>query len=757
MEREDKFFVIATKGFGKTLLLKAKRIYYEQKGRNIPCLPEGSLLDKPLGDKIFSRDMLELYNSVQSWSNLWLASIIITILKYTETLNVSDLNPNIASLINDSELRTVTDHFVNILGLERNNFFEIVKICEHKFIPKIKNIHTPIAIFIDNVDEYFNKHIINQEQTSPTTIGMTSPLVWYYSQIGLVDTIYKLFRVNHHIKIFASIRKEAFLKLAEYDSMIQQYLGVSIDIAYSYPALKEIFLKNIVKESSKNLVHPLKKDTDLIVSFLGISEVTHEYTQEKEDIFDYIYRHTLLRPRDFMTIGGKISQLAPRERNEDILKKLINKAATEIADQYINEFLPHMGEMNLKKILSLIKSNSLSEKEVKNICSKFNNISCVDRDCKGCQANHIFCDLFKVGLLGYIRKEPVSGQEIQTFVIPGEKTFAQSGVLPPSSYYLIHPVLDEKIRAANTEYEDNIDKVNIVGYDRLWKESFEITGGVQILDKISEGATSIVYSARATKNLPYAKIGDKLAVKLFFKMPDSRILQRFKTEVTIGISLRSEYLVKYYYDGIYETRLEKRLFIIMELIEGQKLKATFEDLKWMDNNKRNSYLLNILTDILNALKILHDNKIIHRDLQPSNILVRNSKAVLIDYGASKYLTGDNITNNWEEMGTRRYWAPECLGQGENRWSPQTDVFMLASCMVHLLTGKYLFNDALNYSDFYEKLRKYGKQELSLPEIEELPNWLLPEIKNQLHLMLTPKFEDRPAIKDLIHSMSGIKV
>ena len=56
-DRDDKFIVIGTKGFGKTLLLKAKRILYQREGRAV-CLPTWSLLDKPIGDKIFSRESL---------------------------------------------------------------------------------------------------------------------------------------------------------------------------------------------------------------------------------------------------------------------------------------------------------------------------------------------------------------------------------------------------------------------------------------------------------------------------------------------------------------------------------------------------------------------------------------------------------------------------------------------------------------------------------------------------------------------------
>jgi hypothetical protein len=68
-ERDDKFIVVGTKGLGKTLLLKAKRIAYQETGRL--CLPQDNLLDKPIGDKVFGREMLDLYSkSLEPWAKL---------------------------------------------------------------------------------------------------------------------------------------------------------------------------------------------------------------------------------------------------------------------------------------------------------------------------------------------------------------------------------------------------------------------------------------------------------------------------------------------------------------------------------------------------------------------------------------------------------------------------------------------------------------------------------------------------------------
>jgi len=79
-ERDDKFIVIGTKGFGKTLLLKAKRVLYQRSGQ-ATCLPYGNLLDKPIGDKIFGRESIALFSaSPLPWSKVWLSAIAMAAL-----------------------------------------------------------------------------------------------------------------------------------------------------------------------------------------------------------------------------------------------------------------------------------------------------------------------------------------------------------------------------------------------------------------------------------------------------------------------------------------------------------------------------------------------------------------------------------------------------------------------------------------------------------------------------------------------------
>ena len=121
-DRDDKFIVIGTKGFGKTLLLKAKRILYQREGR-AACLPVGALLDKPIGDKIFSRELLAFFVvSPLPWSKIWLTAISLAALKHLGAVRELKVGSALASLIADEQLHGVIDHFVRLLEFTRASY-----------------------------------------------------------------------------------------------------------------------------------------------------------------------------------------------------------------------------------------------------------------------------------------------------------------------------------------------------------------------------------------------------------------------------------------------------------------------------------------------------------------------------------------------------------------------------------------------------------------------------------------------------------
>jgi len=281
---------------------------------------------------------------------------------------------------------------------------------------------------------------------------------------------------------------------------------------------------------------------------------------------------------------------------------------------------------------------------------------------------------------------------------------------------------------------------------------FEIIKGIRVVEQISEGATSVVYRALSTLDLEYVSQNTPLAIKLFRQMPTGKSKERFERELKIGLSFNSKYLAKYYDSGIYNTNLEQRPFIVMEFIEGPNLNMALNSFQGTDE-ERDSYALSILKDILNGLKILHNSGIIHRDLQPKNVLIRNGSGVIIDFGVSKHLMKDSPTSLWEEIGSRRYWPPECIRAVEKRWFPETDIFMIASCFVHILSGKYIFHGAKNYPDFFEKLQKFAERGFPIPEIQEFSCLCQPRSRQILRAMLAPFPDERSSVDEILRHLN----
>lgn len=469
--RRDRYrFIIATKGLGKSLLLIVKR----KNLKGVDCvIPKGRLLDVPvLSIDTFSRDQISFLYEEETMEKLWTISIIIAVinnLDLSDEILKKDISKSLRYIIKE-EASTISGNMGEILrSTNRKEFYQGIMNDYNKLTSFAQMIDNSVAAFIDNVDECFENLVAGFGRD-----------MWYIAQDSLIRAIYKLVRLNPKFKFYASIRKEAFLKMKQSTEMYQQYKGVSLDLKYHKEELKEIFIKNIKKEENKNLLYQNLLRTDPIRSFLGTDTIHHGYVNENENIFDFIYRHTLQRPRDFMEMGHALSACPIAERNPSTeigthrINFIVNETATIIANTYISEILPHLRfreRSDLDKIFGFIDSNVLDQPTIKQICMLYNEkYDCLTKNCKLCKdKTHIFCELYKIGLLGFVEEDPSKkGAYRQQFCMVGERTFDDTGILPDSSYYLVHPILDELIRGKNKSYKEHINDINIIGHYRPW-------------------------------------------------------------------------------------------------------------------------------------------------------------------------------------------------------------------------------------------------------------------------------------------------
>lgn len=473
--------LVATKGFGKTLLLKAKRLRLE-KEHSLHLIPENrDLADRPAGRApTFSEsDIARMKGDQNYWEDVWALALILGCLRSADKIStdqiskksLESLSNTIRGLWGQEELREPSAFFSNLLELNPRELDHCKADLRKLLTPMFRNLNIPMAVFVDNVDEYFKTHIDGWRNQSASASGALDPDIWYEAQAGLAEAIYSLHRQNHHIKIFASIRKEAYMYLLNHSEIGLQLTGSVVLLDYEEEDLKEIFLRNVECESEYNLLEP--GHPDRFVRFFGSSNIQmiHPHVGESEHIWDYLLRHTLRRPRDLMAIGARISALPPEQRTRAKIRAAINNVSEEIARTYINEVRGHIDQaIEFDRIWPSLPSNILSREQISEIGKGYNTLGDTELDVSDTGYIHPICALYKCGLLGWVG--PVIGDSVneQKFEKPGEKIFLGNHVTPPSDYYIVHPSLDSLIRTHSMDYASSFNTLNIANSRGIWRD-----------------------------------------------------------------------------------------------------------------------------------------------------------------------------------------------------------------------------------------------------------------------------------------------
>jgi tetratricopeptide (TPR) repeat protein len=122
-------------------------------------------------------------------------------------------------------------------------------------------------------------------------------------------------------------------------------------------------------------------------------------------------------------------------------------------------------------------------------------------------------------------------------------------------------------------------------------------------------------------------------------------------------------------------------YLVMEFVAGQSLAQILKTEKKLPENRITNYFL----QLANALKIVHQNNFLHRDIKPDNIIINSEdKAILIDFGAAReFMAG--ITKKMTAMLTPGYAPLEQYAHFGKR-HPSTDFYAFCASMYHGLTG-----------------------------------------------------------------------
>ncbi len=196
--------------------------------------------------------------------------------------------------------------------------------------------------------------------------------------------------------------------------------------------------------------------------------------------------------------------------------------------------------------------------------------------------------------------------------------------------------------------------------------------GFRYVSQLAESPVSSVYLAESERN------GSKVALKVLHQPPDEgsgvRNFDRFLREYQIAAAIEHPNIARVHDFGV----ADDHAFIAMEYFPLGDLRGR---IKLGIGNLR---ALTFLRQMAEALKVLHGAGVLHRDLKPGNVMLRDELSLaLIDYGLSKHVELDaTLTNSGEIFGTPYYMSPE---QGHGRdTDARSDIYSIGIIFYEML-------------------------------------------------------------------------
>jgi serine/threonine protein kinase len=199
-------------------------------------------------------------------------------------------------------------------------------------------------------------------------------------------------------------------------------------------------------------------------------------------------------------------------------------------------------------------------------------------------------------------------------------------------------------------------------------------GRYELRHRIAQGGMAEVYLAYDRR------VRRQVAVKVLYGR-DEPFVRRFEREALAVGALSHNHILPLYDFG----EQSPWYYLVMPYVDG----CTLRDYLFRHKQLTLEEAASFLSQIASALQYAHDHGVVHRDVKPSNILLRqDGYAYLVDFGLAKAMqSAEVLTSAGAMVGTPEYMAPE---QSNGLSDYRSDIYSLGIILYQMLTGQLPF-------------------------------------------------------------------
>lgn len=210
-----------------------------------------------------------------------------------------------------------------------------------------------------------------------------------------------------------------------------------------------------------------------------------------------------------------------------------------------------------------------------------------------------------------------------------------------------------------------------------------IDGRYELLEPIGSGGMGEVWKAHDRRLRRFVAVKGLLDRNSMTAATQTAALQRARREAEAIAKIEHQNVVTVHD----QVETDNQVWIVMKLLEARSL----GDLLSGDGVLAVPRAATIGLQVLQGLQAVHAASVVHRDVKPGNVLVRDDGlAILVDFGIATFEGADRVTRSGSVIGTSSYLAPELFAPASPGPTPASDLWALGITLYEMVEGRVPF-------------------------------------------------------------------